>query len=141
MPYFQYIVSEEVTNNGYTYKPTKLYRFSLIGCGATTIIIPDTVIEMESWIFDKKVELLFLSRNCKVIPRGLISDENNESNLRFLYVPCDEAGLDVYEYLKYLLEKMPNCIGRHLLKHLPFILHLFKYCIQIIIFKPISHLF
>jgi hypothetical protein len=42
---------------------------------------------MESWIFDKKVELLFLSKNCKVIPRGLITDENNESNLRFLYVP------------------------------------------------------
>jgi len=88
MPINSYIsLPKEVTNNGYTYKLTKLCRFSLIGCGATTIIIPDTVTEMESWIFDKKVELLFLSKNCKVIPRGLITDENNESNLRFLYVP------------------------------------------------------
>jgi hypothetical protein len=88
MPISSYVaLPEEITNNGYTYKLTKLCRFSLIGCGAKAIIVPDTVTEMESGVFDKKIELLFLSKNCKVIPRYLIIDENGQSNIRFIYVP------------------------------------------------------
>lgn len=78
---------EEVTNNGYTYKLTKLCKFGLIACGATAVKVPDSVTEMESSVFDKKLELLFLSKNCKTIPSYLISDENLESKLRFVYIP------------------------------------------------------
>jgi len=78
---------EKVCHNGYTYKLTSLRHFSLIGCGARVIVVPDSVTDMESWVFDSKVELLFLSKNCKVIPSYLITDENAETNLRFIYVP------------------------------------------------------
>jgi hypothetical protein len=78
---------EEITNNDCTYQLTKLCKFSLVNCGATVIDIPDTVTEMESSIFDYKVELLFLSKNCKVIPARMITDENNVSHLRFVSVP------------------------------------------------------
>lgn len=77
---------EKVKNKGYTYQLTKLGRFSMIGSGARVVVVPDSVTEMENAVFDKDVELLFLSKNCKVIPR-LITDENNESNLIFAYVP------------------------------------------------------
>lgn len=76
----------EVKNNGYTYSLTKLCLFSLIGSGARVVVVPDTVTAMDSSVFDHKVELLFLSKNCKEIPR-MITDENNESNLRFVHVP------------------------------------------------------
>lgn len=79
-------LSGKIKKNGYTYKLTTLGRFSLIGCGASVVVIPDTVTEMAGSIFDSKVELLFLSKNCKVIPH-LIADENDNTNLRFVYVP------------------------------------------------------
>ncbi len=78
---------EKVTNDGYTYKLTRLGLFSLVYSGAITIVVPDTVTEMNSYVFDKFVEVLFLSKNCKTLPRGLITNENGESNLRFVYVP------------------------------------------------------
>lgn len=78
---------EKVTNDGYTYQLTKLCLFSLVYSGAHAIIVPDTVTEMDSAVFDKRVELLFLSRNCKTIPRQMIADENSDSNLRFVYIP------------------------------------------------------
>lgn len=78
---------ENVEYKGYSYKLTSLGRFSLIGSGARVIVVPDSVTEMDRAVFDKMVELLFLSKNCKVIPTGLITDENNDTNLRFVYVP------------------------------------------------------
>lgn len=78
---------ETITNNGYTYKLTKLSKFALVRSGAKVIVIPDSVTAMESSVFDSVVELLFLSKNCKVIPARMITDENNESNLRFVSVP------------------------------------------------------
>jgi hypothetical protein len=78
---------KQVDNDGYTYKLTKLCKFSLVSCGAHAIVIPDTVVEMEPAVFDKHLELLFLSKNCKKLPNTVITDENNESNLRFVYVP------------------------------------------------------
>lgn len=78
---------EEVTYNGFTYQLTRLCRFGLIGCGATVVVIPDSVTSMEPSVLDKKVELLFLSKNCKTIPNALITDENSESNIRFVHVP------------------------------------------------------
>ncbi len=77
---------ERVIYNGFTYELISLGHFSLIGCGARVIVVPDSVTEMERSVFDHKVELLFLSKNCKVIP-DLITSENRESNLRFVYVP------------------------------------------------------
>jgi hypothetical protein len=78
---------KEITNNGYTYKLTKLCKFGLVASGASIIVVPDTVTEMESGVFDSRVELLFLSKNSKDIPSWLITNENMESNLRFVYVP------------------------------------------------------
>lgn len=78
---------KEIKNNGYTYQLAKLCKFSLVRIGATVIIIPDSVTQMEASVFDRQVELLFLSKNCKVIPSYMITDENGESNLRFVYVP------------------------------------------------------
>ena len=78
---------EEVTYNGYRYKLIKLGKFSLVGSGASVIVVPDTVMVMDPAVFDNKVELLFLSKNCKVLPRNMITDENSDSNLRFVYVP------------------------------------------------------
>ncbi len=78
---------KELTNNSFTYQLTKLCKFSLVNIGATVIVLPDTITEMDSSVFDKKVELLFLSKNCKVIPTNMIADENEESRLRFVYVP------------------------------------------------------
>ncbi len=78
---------KELTNNNYTYQLTKLCKFSLVRIGATAIVIPDTVTEMDSAVFDQQVELLFLSKNCKVIPSNMITDENNYSSLRYVYVP------------------------------------------------------
>lgn len=78
---------KELKNNSFTYELTKLCKFSLVNIGAAVIVLPDTVTEMDSAIFDKKVELLFLSKNCKVIPANVIIDENNESRLRFVSVP------------------------------------------------------
>ena len=77
----------EVKNGSFSYTLTSIGQQALVACGAKVIVIPDTVTQMNSWIFDKKVELLFLSKNCKVIPRGIITDENNTSNLRFVYIP------------------------------------------------------
>lgn len=94
---------KELTNNGYTYQLTKLCKFSLVRIGASVIIVPDTVTEMESSILDKQVELLFLSKKCKVIPSNMIIDENDESNLRYVYVPegvttiSDQAFNDIME--------------------------------------------
>lgn len=76
----------EVENKGYTYSLTKLNRNSLIASGAKVVVIPDSVAKMDSFVFDKEVELLFLSKNCKIIP-NLITDENNESRLRFVSLP------------------------------------------------------
>ncbi len=76
-----------ITNNSYTYQLTKLNKFSLVRIGAVVIVIPDTVTEMESSVFDRQVELLFLSKNCKLLPKNLITDENDDSSLRFVYVP------------------------------------------------------
>jgi hypothetical protein len=78
---------DQVTKNGYTYKLTKLCKFSLVQYRAKAVVVPDTVTEMESAVFDKYVELLFLSKNCKVIPPYLITDENDETRLRFVSVP------------------------------------------------------
>jgi hypothetical protein len=78
---------EQVKNNGYTYKLTKICQFGLVGCMAPVVVVPNTVTEMESGSFGVSVELLFLSKNCKVIPSRLITDENYESNLRFVSVP------------------------------------------------------
>lgn len=76
----------KVKNNGYSYELTALGRFALIGSGARVVVIPDTVTKMARAVFDNKVELLFLSKNCKEIPH-IIADENDETNLRFVYVP------------------------------------------------------
>ncbi len=85
---FSYLkLPKELSNNNYTYQLTKLCRFSLVRIGATVIIVPDSVTTMEPAVFDKQVELLFLSKNCKVIPSRMITDENNDSSLRFVYVP------------------------------------------------------
>ena len=81
------LLPEQVENNGYTYNLTKLCRFSLVRYGANAIDVPDTVTEMDSYVFDEQVELLFLSKNCKTIPSGMIIDENNETQLRFVSVP------------------------------------------------------
>ena len=89
---------ETVRNNGYRYQLTSLARFSLIGCGARVIVVPDSVTEMESSVFDRRVELLFLSQNCKVIPRSLITDENNETNLRFVHVPEGVTTISDYAF-------------------------------------------
>lgn len=78
---------EKVSNNGYTYKLTGLRRFSLVGCGARVIAVPDSVTDMEGAVFDSRVEILFLSKKCKVIPAYIITDENNETNLKYVYVP------------------------------------------------------
>ncbi len=78
---------KELTSNNYTYQLTKLCRFSLVRIGAAAIVIPDTVTEMDSAVFDQQLELLFLSKNCKVIPSNMITDENNYSSLRYVYVP------------------------------------------------------
>lgn len=78
---------KELINNGYTYQLTKLCRFSLVRIGATAIVVPDTVTRMDSAVFDEQVELLFLSKNCKVIPSNMITDEDMESSLRYVYVP------------------------------------------------------
>lgn len=78
---------EKVRHNGYTYKLTALRRFCLAGCGARVIVVPDSVTKMEGHVFDKEVEILFLSKNCKEIPSYVITDENMETNLRFVYVP------------------------------------------------------
>jgi hypothetical protein len=78
---------KELTNNSFTYRLTKLCKFSLVRIGAAVIVVPDTVIELESAVFDKQVELLFLSKNCKVLPSNMITDENDDSSLRFVYVP------------------------------------------------------
>lgn len=78
---------KQVKNNGYTYRLTQLGRFSLVLSGATAIVVPDTVTKMDSYVFDNRVELLFLSKNCKVIPSRMITDENNETNLQFISVP------------------------------------------------------
>jgi hypothetical protein len=78
---------KELINNNYTYQLTKLCQFSLVRIGATAVVVPDTVTKMDSAVFDQQVELLFLSKNCKVIPTNMITDENNESSLRYIYVP------------------------------------------------------
>lgn len=78
---------KSVTNNGYSYQLTKLSSMSLVYSGARAIVVPDSVVEMETAVFDKTVELLFLSKNCKTLPKYLITDENMESNLRFVHVP------------------------------------------------------
>lgn len=88
MLYVSYVsLPDTVTNNGYTYRLTKLCKFGLVGCKATVVIVPNSVTKMESDVFGIDVELLFLSKNCKVIPSRLITDENYESRLRFVYVP------------------------------------------------------
>ncbi len=84
-PYLK--LPKELTNNDFTYELTKLSKFSLVRIGATVIVVPDTVTEMESSVFDRQLELLFLSKNCKLIPGNMITDENNESSLRFVAVP------------------------------------------------------
>ena len=78
---------KQVTNNGYTYSLTKLCQDSLVLCGANVIVVPDTVTEMDSYVFDEQIELLFLSKNCKVIPTGMITGEGGDTNLRFVSVP------------------------------------------------------
>lgn len=78
---------KQLENDGYTYELTKLGKFGLVRIGASVIVVPDTVTKMDSYVFDKQVELLFLSSKCKTIPSNLITDEDNESNLRFIYVP------------------------------------------------------
>lgn len=77
----------EVKYNGYSYKLTRLCRFSLVLSGAAVITVPDTVTEMESAVFDSSVELLFLSKNCRILPANMFTDENDRCRLRFIYVP------------------------------------------------------
>ncbi len=78
---------EQVRSNGYTYKLTKICTYGLLGINAAAIVVPDTVTVMESHSFGNTIELLFLSKNCKVIPSWLITNEDSSSNLRFVYVP------------------------------------------------------
>lgn len=78
---------DTVNNKEHSYKLTQLCKFGLVGTRATVIHLPDSVTSMESGVFDKYVELLFLSKNCKVIPGWLITDENMESSLRFVSIP------------------------------------------------------
>jgi hypothetical protein len=80
-------LSEIVKNQNFSYKLTKLCKFGLVGSMAKVIRVPDSVTKMDSSLFDKNLELLFLSKNCKVIPGWLITDENSESNLRFVSIP------------------------------------------------------
>ncbi|MBO5198649.1 MAG: hypothetical protein J6B85_09060 [Lachnospiraceae bacterium] len=76
----------ELEYEGYRYRLTKLTKFSLYHCGARIIVLPDTITEMESAVFGGRVEMLFLSAGCPVIPRNLASDEADLS-LRYVYVP------------------------------------------------------
>lgn len=89
---------EKVSYNGYSYKLTSIRHFGLVGCGARVIVVPDSVTEMEGSVFDAKVEILFLSKNCKVIPSYVIADENNETNLRFVYVPEGVTTISDYAF-------------------------------------------
>lgn len=88
---------EKVSYNGFTYKLTSLGRFGLVGCGARVIVVPDSVTDMQNAVFDRKVELLFLSKNCKVIP-PMITDENDSTNLRFVYVPEGVTTISDYAF-------------------------------------------
>ena len=92
------VLPKQVKNNGYTYTLTKICRFGLVGYMAPVVVIPDTVTEMESFFLDISVELLFLSKNCKVIPSGLVADENNESQLRFVYIPEGVTTISDYAF-------------------------------------------
>ncbi len=89
---------ETVINDGYTYQLTKLCSSSLVFSGARVIVVPDTVTEMETAVFDKYVELLFLSKNLRTIPKYLITDENGESMLRFVYVPEGVTTISDYAF-------------------------------------------
>lgn len=92
------VLPEQVKNNGYTYKLTKISKYGLVGYMVPVVVIPDTVTEMESHSLGSSVELLFLSKNCKVIPSWLITDENNESNLRFVSVPEGVTTISDYAF-------------------------------------------
>lgn len=90
---------EKVSYNGYSYKLTSLRKYSLIGSGARVVVVPDTVTDMESCVFDQDVELLFLSKNCKVIPSALITNTFEDgvyTNIRFVHVPEGVTTLSDY---------------------------------------------
>ncbi len=78
---------EKVEYNGYSYKVTHIAKFGLVGARSKIIKLPHSITSMDSHILDVNVELLFLSKNCKIIPNNLFVDENNESSLRFISVP------------------------------------------------------
>lgn len=77
---------ETVTNNGYTYKLTAIDSFGLINSKAKIIVIPDTVTKMGGGIFEPGAQLIFFSKNCKELPRGLFY-YGTYSYVEFMYVP------------------------------------------------------
>lgn len=92
---------DKVCYNGYSYSLTSLRKYSLIGSEARVVVVPDTVTDMESCVFDQDVELLFLSKNCKVIPSALITNTYEDgvyTNIRFVYVPEGVTTLSDYAF-------------------------------------------
>lgn len=86
--YGYYKLQDTVKYNGYDYKITKLGSRSLLS-RYQVITIPDSVRELETAVFSPYAEIIFLSKNIKEIPTKLIGTyyEDNESHLKFIYVP------------------------------------------------------
>ena len=80
-------IPSKVEHDEYSYNVTHIAQNGLVGAKAKVIVLPSTITSMDSYILDKYVELLFLSKNCKIIPSNIITDENNESNLQFVSIP------------------------------------------------------
>lgn len=75
-----------VYNKGYSYHLTELQSFALVNSNAKIIVIPETVTGMKSAIFDANAQLIFLSRNCKVLPSYLFF-EGAYNDMEFVSVP------------------------------------------------------
>lgn len=76
-----------IEHDGYRYELTELTGASLYYSGAKVLVLPDTVTKMESSVFGPDLEVLFLSKNCPVIPNGLILSEPGICGLRYVHVP------------------------------------------------------
>lgn len=76
-----------VEHDGYRYEITELTVFSLVGSGAKIIVLPDTVTKMGSAVFDQELEVLFLSKNCPVIPAKMIMSEPDWCSLKYVHIP------------------------------------------------------
>lgn len=75
-----------IYNNGYSYHLTEMQNFALVNSKAKIIAIPDTVTRMGSAIFDSEANLIFFSKNCKVLP-GYLFFEGTYNNMEFVSIP------------------------------------------------------